>query len=386
MQQKSVFGTRKIRVAVLTNLMSNYREAFYRGIFGLTELETTVYCQAEVPGSGIPTVHDRFPGMVKLITFMAIGKEKLVWQFLPFWEIWKKYDIVFVAGNPRYISQALLATFLRLFGKKVVIWGQVHTFSNNKITKKIRLFWLRWFDHFLVYTEHEKVILARQGFRNKNIVSINNGLEQEKINRAIGYWHDERLEQWQNSHRLQNKIPVLSCGRLLTGKYDLMVEALPLLLDSIPNLYWCIIGDGPGRQALEQKTTALGISEGVHFVGAVYEEKALAPWFMSAKLFIHPGAIGLSLLHAFGYGLPVVTHNNANTHGPEYALFEDGLTGQSFESGNLADLVDKVITMLTKRKELEAMGKRVKAIVQTQYNSKVMVRRFLDMAQNVAGG
>jgi len=64
-------------------------------------------------------------------------------------------------------------------------------------------------------------------------------------------------------------------------------------------------------------------------------ESDLAPWFLSSELFIHPGAIGLSLLHSFGYGLTVITHDNKMLHNPEYAIFEPELTGRNFHKSDI---------------------------------------------------
>ena len=40
-------------------------------------------------------------------------------------------------------------------------------------------------------------------------------------------------------------------------------------------------------------------------LGSIYDEIELAPWFLTADAFVYPENIGLSILHAFGYGLPV---------------------------------------------------------------------------------
>jgi len=123
----------------------------------------------------------------------------------------------------------------------------------------------------------------------------------------------------------------------------------------------------------------------VRFVGELYDEENLAPWFLSAQALVHPGAIGLSLLHAFGYGLPVVTNGNAAWHGPEFAAFENGLTGRTFREGDADDLARTLIDLLQNPRTLEPMRAHVLEIVRERFNVDVMVERFVATAKQAAG-
>jgi glycosyltransferase involved in cell wall biosynthesis len=100
-----------------------------------------------------------------------------------------------------------------------------------------------------------------------------------------------------------------------------------------PDLLWCVIGDGPERKALEEQALRLGITWHVRWLGTIIDEAELAPWFLSSQALVHPNGIGLSLLHAFGSGVPVVTQGDAATHGPEFDAFTAGETGFLHERG-----------------------------------------------------
>jgi glycosyltransferase involved in cell wall biosynthesis len=87
----------------------------------------------------------------------------------------------------------------------------------------------------------------------------------------------------------------------------------------------------------------------------------LAPWFLSADVVCYPANMGLSLLHAFWYGVPVVTHTKLDIQGPEVFAFEHGVNGLSYELNNLASLVDSLRQLLTddaKRKEMSQAARR----------------------------
>jgi glycosyltransferase involved in cell wall biosynthesis len=369
-------------IAILTNVIPAYREGFYDRLFSNENLSVKVYCQERVPGINYKTIHNKYPKNVILVKFIAAKHEKIVWQFLPFIKIMKEADVIFIDGNPRIVSQALFATFLRLIGRKVVVWSMVHSFRNNKSTENIRHFWLRLFKFHFVYNDADIIALQEMGFTNKKLVAMNNGLDQKKIDKIIGDWSYNTLKEWQDKNNLTNRTVILSSGRLVSPKYDLMLEALPLLIIQYPDILWCVIGDGSDRIKMEQTAHEKNLSNNILFVGELFDEEKLAPWFLSAKLFIHPCAIGLSIMHAFGYGLPIITHNNHAEHGPEYIAFKEGLTGYNYDNGNIKSLVSIIIKLLTNEKIRLNMKYNCKKIVREKYNVDIMTNRFFQMVKS----
>jgi glycosyltransferase involved in cell wall biosynthesis len=179
---------------------------------------------------------------------------------------------------------------------------------------------------------------------------------------------------------------LLSCTRLdPKNRLELMMHALPAVRRACPEVTWCLVGGGSEEERLKSLARELSVSEHVRFAGELYDEEDLAPWFLSAQVLVHPGAIGLSLLHAFGYGLPVVTNGNAAGHGPEFAAFEDGLSGRTFRAGDADDLARTLIELLKNAPALEPMRAHVLEIVRERFNVDVMVERFVATAKQAAG-
>ena len=61
-----------------------------------------------------------------------------------------------------------------------------------------------------------------------------------------------------------------------------------------------------------------------------------------ADVSVVPGDIGLSAIHSLTYGTPVVTHNDFTTHKPEFEAIKDGKSGSFYNSGSVADLIEKI--------------------------------------------
>jgi len=372
---------KKLKVAITTNIITTYRKGFYDRLFSRPDIDVTVYCQDYMPGMNLLSIHKQYPRNIKIIKFISAKKEKIVWQFLPWKEIITKYDVVFVSGNPRVLSDVVLGTLLRLMGKRVVLWTMAHSYRGNKLTENIRLLWSRIFQNIFVYTDKEVEYLKEKGFRNHYILGMNNGLDQKNIDSIVSKWTEEKTTKWMELNDYQNKKIIISCARLETkNNFRLVIEALPKIVQKIPNLLWFLIGGGDEEENLKKLASKLEVEKYVVFLVAIYEEEELAPYFLSSKLFIHPAAIGLSLLHAFGYGIPVIVHDQINLHGPEYAAFENDLTGKNFKFNDPDDLANVIITLLNNPNKINQMKRNVQKIAREQYNVDIMVNRFIQMA------
>lgn len=376
---------KKINVAVLTNIIPTYREGFYDRLFNREDLNVTVYCQNRMPGMNLIPIHERYGERVKIVKYISAKNEKVAWQFLPWGEIINDYDVVFVGGNPRVLSDFLISSFLHFAGKNIVHWTMAHSFRANVISEMIRLMWSRIFENIFVYTDAEVEYLHKKGFKKKFILGMNNGLDQKNIDAVAAAWTKDRLKEWSASNNLENRTLMLSCARLdAKNRFELVVQSMPEIIALFPDLLWCLIGDGDDEVKLKTMVKNAGLSSHVRFIGGLYKEDELAPWFLSSEVFVHPAAIGLSLLHSFGYGLPVITHGKAELHNPEYAAFEPDSTGRNFCIGNPQSLADTVIKLLQDRALLSNMKKYVLKVAREKYNVDVMVERFVEIARKAS--
>ena len=369
----------KIRIAIVVNFITSYREGFYKKLLATEGLEVTIYCHEPPSHLNLVGIHKQFEDNVCIVRGKFLFGEKIVLSWLPWRSFFYKYDVVYIEGNPRYLSLATLATMLRLTGRRVVLWAMVHSFRNSPLGLAIRLSWYRMFSQILVYSDTEVEYLRGRGFKGQ-VVGINNGINYEPISSAIQAWSSSELTVWRASNEISNRIIILSCARLeKKNKFEQILKVLPDLIKRHPGLLWCVIGDGPERLGLETQTQELGLKDHVRFLGKIYNEVEQAPWFLSSQLLVHPGAIGLTLLHAMAFGLPVVTHNHARRHGPEFAAMIPGEHGLTHKEDALDEMSARVLELLDDMHECSKMGEAGKIVVRDSYNTNVMVARFLKL-------
>ncbi|RKT01343.1 glycosyltransferase family 4 protein [Chryseobacterium defluvii] len=372
-----------MEIAIITNVITTYREGFYDRLLNKDGINVTVYCQDKIPGVNVKSIHNKYGEKVHIVKCSSLKNEKLAFQFLPIKKIIKRSDVIFLDGNPRILSNILLGIILSFTRKKVVIWTMAHSFGANKYTEWLRLKWTSKFKNIFVYTDKEVDILRKRDFFKQNILGMNNGLDQKKIDDGIQNWTQEKLNQWKKEKGLQGKVLLLSIARLVPkNKFEQMVKALPEITSQIPDICWCLVGGGEEFENLKQLAKILEVEKYIYFVGPVYEEDNLAPFFLNSKLFVHPASVGLSIIHAFGYGLPVIVNPNEAMHGPEYGAFTNNETGKNFKEDDVSDLAKTIIDLLQSPEKLDAISKNVKKIAREDYNVDVMVERFLQMADS----
>jgi glycosyltransferase involved in cell wall biosynthesis len=376
----------QIRVAIVINFITSYREDFYRRLLETEGLSLTIYCHVPPSHLNLISIHQKFAANVRLVTGKFFFGEKIVISGLPWRMLFSAYDVVYVEGNPRYLSLALLATLLRLTGRRVVLKVMVHSFRNSRLGLVIRLAWYRLFSHLLAYSDSEANYLTGIGFGGK-IIGINNGLDYDQISQAAQAWPCSRLTAWRDATGVSGHILMLSCARLeKKNKFDQILKILPQLIERHPNLIWCVIGDGPERIALEVLTQQLGLASHIRFLGRIYDVNEQAPWFLSSQLLVHPGAIGLTLFHAMAFGLPVVTHRDAKRHGPEFAAMVAGQHGLTHREDAMEEIASTLLELLGDDGRCREMGQAGQWVVKDRYNTRVMVDRFLAMIERQWAG
>ncbi len=365
-----------MRVAIVTNVIPTYRRGFYERLCHLADLQVTLFCQPTMPDFNIRPIHNELDCFSQEIRYR--GSEKgAVWQWLPVRSLWSDFDIYVFYGNPRIVSNVIWATLFRFAGKHVILWGQGHTAGANQRTERLRLRWWQVFDRLLVYTDQEAVSLEEQGFANGQVIGLNNGLDQKQIDDAKLLWPAERLASWQKQYGIFERPVLLSVARLdKKNRFDQVIEILPRLLQAQPNLIWIVIGDGVELDSLQSQAAQNGVADHIRWLGSIYDEDALTPWFLSSDLLVHPGAIGLTLMHAFGYALPVITHDNPARQMPEIAALQNGVNGLIFAENNIDSLYETVALLLSDGELRHYLGENALQTVRTEYNVDVMVERF----------
>jgi glycosyltransferase involved in cell wall biosynthesis len=289
-------------------------------------------------------------------------------------------DVAVVAGNPRYLSTFRFAYQARKRGVGLVIWAHLWSPTSTRLRTALRRRLFESADVVLTYTDYEAEQLRAAIGARVAVFGAQNAVDQEALRDARNAWSPERLAEFQRTHALTGRQVLVFCGRLRSvppTHVDVLLAAMAQLVKKNPDYLLVIIGDGADRGRLERIAGDLGVAANIRWLGAQYDESANAPWFMSAFCNVYPGAIGLSMLHSLGFGLPVITHSDRLQHNPEFAALRPGWNGLVFSPGDPSDLARQVELLRTDGDLRRAMSENALRTVNEDFSLGNMVERFI---------
>ncbi|VAX22197.1 hypothetical protein MNBD_NITROSPINAE02-1488 [hydrothermal vent metagenome] len=348
------------RVCIIQRVMCDYRKKFYLLLHGklLSENISLVVC------AGLPWPGEGFVDVLGELGFGARSENikiagKAYWQKGALGPAKNTDLIIFEQANSALINYYLLLK-RKLGGKaKVAYWGHGWHFSKNS---GVRNSWKRFFanktDWWFAYTELSAKNVEKTGFPRDKITVLNNAVDTTSMRNERKKVTATQLAALREELFGQDKLPnseyvfgVFS-GRLVEDKMiPFLLESVELIHEKIPNFRMIIIGDGPEKNR----------------VARFCEKNRWCAWLgrlptMSERgiiicslgdIWIHPGAVGLAILDAFSFGIPLVT-TDIGVHGPEIAYLEQDVNGMITDHTPLG-YATAVVDILNNKDRLENM-------------------------------
>ncbi|MCW5756345.1 MAG: glycosyltransferase [Phycisphaeraceae bacterium] len=261
-------------------------------------------------------------------------------------------------------------------GVGVVVWGHGYSIRDTGPSRRLRNWIGRQAHAILLYHHHAREMMISEGMDPERLFVAQNALDQAPIQTAREHWlsRPDELERFRRDQGIEGARVVLFVSRLIPdNRTDLLLHAASSLMTQVPDLVVAIVGDGQQRAELEALAARLGIGDRVRFTGAIYGEQALAPWFLSSMVFCYPSSLGLSVLHAMGYGLPVVTSSDMSRQMPEAWAVVDGKNGLLVDLGQPASLAGALGRVLTDEQLRERLARGAHQTALERYTLANMV-------------
>lgn len=263
-------------------------------------------------------------------------------------------DVVLLAWDIHYLSLVPALLRARARGLGTVLWGHGYSLHEKPLVRPMRD-GVTFLSDAVVFYDGTTADAFAARTRHRGVFVAANSLDQRPIAAAAAEW--KQRPEHARAHRAAHGVSapyLLFVSRLQAeNKVEVLLRAAKKLAKAGRPIDVVIIGTGPDEARLKAHSMELGLEARVHFLGALYEESALAPWFQGALAFCYPANIGLSLHHAFGYGLPVLVGDDRSAHNPEIQALRHGENGLAFAHGD-ADELAAACVLLMDRTDLRA--------------------------------
>lgn len=184
-------------------------------------------------------------------------------------------------------------------------------------------------------------------------------------------------------HKEKDVFPhILYVGRLVRNKgVEHLIEALRIVVHEIPNVRLSIVGRGFFEDRLKKLVEDFGLIDNVTFHGYVSEDEKIR-LLQSSSLLVMPSlreGSATPVIEAGACGTPAIGTDVTGTR----STIIDGVTGFLVPYGNVAELADKITTLLKNHALRKKMG--VNAIRWAQrFDQKLMIQRFVKILNSLA--
>jgi glycosyltransferase involved in cell wall biosynthesis len=217
-------------------------------------------------------------------------------------------------------------------------------------------------------SEYVRQYLINEGIPAEKVIAIPTGID---ISRFDPDKYNENLRQ---GLRLKSDVPIVGTIAILRRKkgHHILLDAIPLILQKIPEAVFVFAGDGPQRQNITNKIKNSGLSDRVFLLGL---RKDIPNILKSIDVFVLPTlqeALGTSFIEAMAMGRPVI----GTDVGGVSEVIKDGLNGYLAEPNNPHALADAVIRMLRDKEKAKIMGMEGRKIVEQNYTVEKMCEKM----------
>jgi len=306
-------------------------------------------------------------GFVKRVKNTRILFKKFIWQSGVVGLVFKDYQHFILYGEPSYLSNWCIMLLAKILRKKTYLWmhgikGQL-TFKD----KLIRYPFYYLADKMLLYSDYSRNLMLTMGFRGDKMSTIYNSLDYENQIEV----RNNLVKSNIYINHFGNTLPVLIyIGRIQKSKkLNLILESMCILRKKNINCNLIIVGEDKEQVYLEELVIESNLSKNTWLFGPCYEEKKIGELIYNADVCVSPGNVGLTAMHSFVYGTPLITHSNFEKQGPEFEVIQPTFNGDFFEEDNAEDLSGKISMWIGLNEDKrEQVRKLTYKIIDERYN------------------
>jgi len=351
-------------------------------------------------GNEVSVVTSRFPeydtieaNVIRLPTLAVIKGD---WGFIPICPTIisllreKQCDVIHMHTPPRAFAEfALVARLLTRKRNPFVL--TYHAYNDALVSlanavyhvhDRTAMRWLlRKMDRIIVSTEaYRDLVNNAYKIGHEKIVVVRPGVDHEIFNPSR-----YPKEQIRETYGIPNeKNVILYVGRLIALKgIDYLLRALSLVRNEVNDVLLLVVGDDTlgYERYLEELCRKLSLDSCVRFLGGVSHE-AIIRLLSLADVLVLPSlseGFGLVLIEAMSMEKPIV----ATRVGGIPHTIEDGRTGILVQKGNVLELANALILLLSDKKSASDMGRLGRSVVREKYSLDTFVRKVLDIYDEV---
>ncbi len=368
---------KQVNVAMIQRIFPHYRAP----IFDLLDKKFTFVLIHSRNKDNIPQIVRSYSCLKPMVNIRGI-----VYIFGQFHLYKCSPDAVFQEFSLSVVNLYLTYLYCKLTKCKLILWGHGYKRKQgfdpkNKLSDKIRAFFIRNSDAILLYSDETKTEME-SWFQDAVFFVARNSIQSTEKEEQYKGMTTNGKQFYKNKHKCNYDFNLVFIARI-TGNRK--VELLPELVErikSITNKSFLIhlIGDGDSKNKLERMIQKNNLKEYFRIYGAVYDEHLASEVIYLSEFLVIPASLGLSVNHAFCYGTPVATLKNER-HGPEASFIQDNHNG--ILCSDIQNMANRIVNVIENEKAMNNMSCEARDYFCKNLGIESMYKGFSDAIRHV---
>lgn len=372
---------KKLRMVILQRVCTNYRINLFTKLTHQKDCDIRLFIGDDVPNTKVKSAADLGKVRVqKLKTkFWNLGSHVFPWHNGLIHELRKfKPDVILCEAESHFLGYIAAIIYQKLFNRKVALmyWcyialpGKIE--SQNSLKARLKKYFRKYFDAFVLYSSYGKQTLIDQGFSDEQIfIATNVGDTDRFLQQA------EELvltkEEAKVKLGLGTSFTILYVGTLDENKRPGIMLDLAARFN-MENVNFVLLGSGSMLEQLRQRKTNEHLSN-VFLPGRVATDLSL--YYRAADVMLIPGRGGIIISEAMAFGLPVIVFEADGTEGD---LIKDKVTGIHVAGNDINDFEDAIQFLMSNPDLTANMGSEGKELLKLKFSANNMKEQIIGAA------
>lgn len=355
---------RNLNISILQPIIPHYREDFFKLLSTRFVLKLFTYVK-----------DDSTTKFFELINLDNEHIANISYKSILFYKynmLIKGADVLVLMLHKGHFTTWMLLLTKIFHRRKIILWGHgisiPRYLKEEKSLNKFNQLMLYLADGVWFYTKKE-LLLWKNKIPHLNAISLDNSLSTVEHILSLPVIKKKEKDKIKNDFGFSDEILILISTRFnsIHKRGDVFKELIKHLDSS--KFGFIIIGDGKYKPDFSSFSN-------VRDFGSLYDEQIKKTLFSISDIYFQPGWVGLSIVEAMAYGLPIFTleRTSENLQCVEYNYIENGKNG--FIYSDLKMLIDDDI--IFDKYRLEQLGKNARKYVSSNLTMNNMVNKAVN--------
>jgi glycosyltransferase involved in cell wall biosynthesis len=282
-------------------------------------------------------------------------------------------DLIHTHHTPAFVDATLGARFARI---PLINTDHTKLYPTTPRWRLLEKHASRFAERVVAVSEQSKRdLIDYQGIAPEKLQVIYNGLDLKTPRQ-----HESVSSLRQELGLAPDQIVIGTAARLEDQKgLDLLLDAVPSVLERLPHARFVIVGGGSQEQALRGQAARLGLGHAVTFTGPRVDAVDLMRAFDCFVQTSHWEGMPMALIEAMALSKPVV----ATAVGGVAELVEDHVTGLLVRNRDPRLFAEALVQALGDPEESQRLGKAGYARYASRFTSRAMIDQYERLYEQV---